>query len=229
MVLTIQDAPPWEAPFRPPDGLPAEIRVEGDRVLVAGVAYRGEIRPAAGTATLVRLPRGAEPLHVLLKVALSSVLPLSGGLLLHAAGLAAPSGTVVFFGPSGAGKSTLAALSPFPVLSDELVALLGPPPFRGLATGFWGTLPEASRDAPGGAVRALVQLAKGPSFELSRLAPVPALRRLVGVALMPPVAEVWSRALAVLGSAVAAVPVYQMAWSPEEPPWERLARAGVVA
>lgn len=229
LVLTVEEGAPWKTPFRPPDGLPAEIVVEGDRVLVRGAAYRGEVRPGSGTARLVRVPGAAEPLHVLSKVALSCLLPLSGGLLLHAAGVAAPSGAVLFFGPSGAGKSTLAGLSPYPVLSDELVALLGPPPFRGLPTGFWGTLPETAGSARGGPVGALVELEKGPAFGLARLSPAGALRRLLGVALMPPVPSVWSAALGVLGSAVAELPVYRMAWSPEEPPWERLEQAGVVA
>lgn len=194
-----------------------------------GAAYRGEVVPATGTARLVRREGGAEPLHVLLKVALSCALPLSGGLLLHAAGIAVPSGTLLFFGPSGAGKSTLAATSPFSVLSDELVALLGPPPFRGAATGFWGTLPEPQDVAPEGEVRALVELAKGPRFELERLSPRTALRRLLGVALMPPVPAVWSAALAVLGNAADTVPAWRMSWSPEEPPWDRLLEEGVVA
>jgi hypothetical protein len=31
---------------------------------------------------------------------------------------------VAFFGPSGAGKSTIAGTSPYPVLSDEMVAIV---------------------------------------------------------------------------------------------------------
>jgi hypothetical protein len=42
----------------------------------------------------------------------------------------------------------------------------------------------------------------------------------VPVPLAPPL---WSRALAAVARLVQEVPAYRMEWTPDEPPWERLA------
>ena len=132
---------------------------------------------------------------------------------------------VVFFGPSGAGKTTVASTSPFPVLSDELVAVAPGRPFDLVRSGFWG------EGGPGGRRRAplalLVDLAKGPTLRLTRLRPAEAAGRVLGSVPVPHAPPLWSRALAVVADLVQRVPVYRMEWSPYEPPWERL--AGVLA
>jgi hypothetical protein len=151
-------------------------------------------------------------------------LPVIGGLPLHAAGVVVEGRGVAFFGPSGAGKSTLAATAPFPVLSDELVALAPGAPFQLVRSGFWG---EGGESGPAGPapLRALVDLAKGPAFRLTRLRPAEAAGRVLASTPVPLAPPLWSRALAVVAALVGQVPVYRMEWTPAEPPWERLAGA----
>jgi hypothetical protein len=109
------------------------------------------------------------------------------------------------------------------VLSDELVAVVRDDgQFALEATGFWGTLGQG--DAPPGTfpLTALVELAKGDRFALDLLSPREALRRLVGVTLVPPGPPLWTAALGVIGRLAAAVPCYRMAWAKDEPPFAAL-------
>lgn len=220
--LSLSNDVPWEGAdvgaFA--DNAPATIVVTGERVRIAHRRYLAEIRPDEHVGCLYRRDFDGGALGITLRVALSTRLPLEGGLPLHAAGVLAGAVGLAFFGPSGAGKSTLAATSPWPVLSDELVVAAGSP-FRLLGAGFWGTL--GPREATAGArLSALVELAKGPRFHLSRLSRRTALRRLLGVILVPPHPSVWREALIVLGRLVDAVPVYRMTWSPAQLPWAAL-------
>lgn len=188
--------------------------------------FAAEIDAFAGTARLERRTELDFALVLTLRTALAARLPALGGLPLHAAGLVLGDAGVAFFGVSGAGKSTLAAQAPGPVLSDELVAVVPGPPYGLAASGYWGTL--AGRAGAGGGVaplRALVELAKGPGFRLDRLDAREAARRLAGVTMVPPSPALWGAALAVVARLVAAVPVYRMAWSPAEPPFEALSRS----
>ena len=149
--------------------------------------------------------------------------------MLHAAGLERGGSGLVFFGRSGIGKTTLAAHSPWPVLSDELVAVLPPlrpnEPSRICGTPFRKPVPgpRPSLEAPG--LRALVELAQGPRFVLERLDARLALRRLMSSAAVPAAPPVWSAALSVIGRLVREVPCYRMAWSLDEPPFDGLAEA----
>jgi hypothetical protein len=218
---------PW-AP-RQRDAAPghtAEVEWEGGLVHVRHPTFLAVIDPSERTGRLWRGTREAYPLEITLRVALSSCLPFDGGLPIHAAGLVAEAGGLVFFGPSGAGKSTLAGLSPWPVLSDELVAVVpspsSPTGFALVKTGFWGTLGEGNPPAGACPLAAIVELDKGRPFALERLSPTTALRRLIPSVLVPSGPPVWEAALAVLGRAVARVPAYRMTWSPDEPPWAAL-------
>ncbi len=73
------------------------------------------------------------------------------------------------------------------------------------------------------ALALLVDLAKGPAFTLTRLAPAEAAGRVLASAPVPLAPPLWSRALAVAATLVREVPVQRMEWDPAEPPWDRLA------
>jgi hypothetical protein len=227
--LTLEREPPWSSDDLSlfPERGPAVVDWVEGRVRVSHATFVAELDPRERFGRLFRKVDEAYPLEITLRTALASRLPLEGGVPLHAAGIVLEDGrSVAFFGPSGAGKSTLAGTSRDPVLSDELVALVPGPPFALEATGFWGTLGQG--DAPPGTfpLAALVELAKGDRFALERIDPKIALRRLVGVTLVPVGPPLWDAALGVLGRLAVAVPCYRMAWSKDEPPWEGL-RAGL--
>jgi hypothetical protein len=198
------------------DWIDGAVRVSHER-------FHARIDPFAARGRLWRGESGSAGLRATLRAALSSRLPIAGGLPLHAAGVVLGDEAFVFFGPSGAGKSTLASFAPGPVLSDELIAVTPARPFAVAATSVWGTL--GVRDAPKEAfpLRALVELARGPGMSLSRLEPSVALRRLIAVTLVPVGPPLWARALHTLGELVQAVPVWRMSWAPGALDWARLA------
>jgi hypothetical protein len=226
--LILERDAPWSSDDTSlfPDRGPAVVDWVDGRVRVSHATFVAELDPQRRAGRLFRKVEEAYPLEITLRVALASRLPLDGGVPLHAAGLVLDGRSVAFFGPSGAGKSTLAGTSRDPVLSDELVAVVPGPPPALESTGFWGTLGPG--DAPPGSfpLAALVELAKGDRFALEPIDPRTALRRLVGVTLVPPGPPLWSAALGVLGRLSAAVPCYRMTWSKDEPPWDAL-RAGL--
>jgi hypothetical protein len=191
-------------------------------------AFRAEIEPFRKQARVVTADVSALGLVTTLRVALACWLPLEGGLVLHAAGLERGRAGIAFHGASGAGKTTLAGCSPWPVLSDELVALVpdGSGTFRLRGTPF--------RKRPAGAVapvspeprlHALVELEKGPAFELARVDRKPAFRKLLDSAAVPAIPPVWNEALSAIGRLSREVPCYRMAWSPADPPFGALAEA----
>lgn len=222
--LEVVGEPPFEAREEdaPPPGEPARLEWVSERLRLAHRGLRAELDPGRRSGVLFRTTTGPSSLELTLKVAVAACLPLEGGICLHAAGIVIGGRAHVFFGPSGAGKSTLSGLSPFPVLSDEMVAIEGPAPFRVRATGFWGTLDRV--DAPRGdyPLAGLYELGKGDRFHLEPLEAGAAFRRLLGVALVPPGPALWSSALGVVGLLCRAVPVRRMTWSLTEDPWERL-------
>jgi hypothetical protein len=199
-------------------GRPATVHATNDGVRLSHAAATGEFDIARRHAWLVRSQTDGAALRLMLRTALVSALPDAGGVALHAAGVAMSGRGVAFFGVSGAGKSTLSQTSPFPVLSDELVAVHGG---RLHATGFWGSMGEGVPAVSSVPLGALVELAKGP-FKLERLEPRAALRRLIGVLIVPLHPRLWSQALAVAGRLVQEVPVFRMQWSLDAPPWSRL-------
>jgi len=191
--------------------------------------FEAEVDVLGGRARIRRTEGPAIGLITTLRIALSGGLPVRGGLVIHAAGMEHEGRGLVFFGPSGIGKTTLATRSPWPMLSDELVALL--PRGAGEAYRVSGTAfrrPVPGSRAPAVAdpkLLALVELAQGPGFELEKLDPPVALRRLLGSITVPPGPPLWTAALAVVGGLVRDVPCYRMAWSLDESPFEPLASA----
>ncbi len=223
--LRLVTTPPWPVAGDLAQGASARVSEAGGRVRVTHTHFLAEIDAAQGCGRLFSPCRSGAGLGVSLRLALASWLPSCGGLPLHAAGVVSDGSGLAFFGPSGAGKSTLAASSPFRVLSDELVVVRGAPPHL-MASGFWGSLADASMVAPPAApLLALVELAKGRRFRLSCLHPEPALRRLLRAMLVPPVAHLWRPALDVAAHLVRRVPTFRMEWSPDAPPWTALIRA----
>jgi len=211
-------------------GAPADVQSPDRRVLeVRHASFQARLDVWGGVGEL-RRPRGlAFPLEISLRVAMAARLPLAGGLPLHAAGIVVDGRGVAFFGPSGAGKSTLAGLSPYPVLSDEMIAVQGGDAFSLAASGFWGTFgtgPALTGTFP---LAAIVELGKALTVRWEALPPDRALRRLIPSILVPPAATVWNTALAVLGRLVRAVPVYRMEWAPGAPPWRDVARLATKA
>jgi hypothetical protein len=218
--LRLVAEPPWTSPEPHPSKGPATIDWVEGRVRVGHAGFVAELDPVNLAGSLFRAPGWASGLEVALRTALCSRLPLDGGLPLHAAGIALDGRGVVFFGPSGAGKSTLASLSPHPVLSDELVAVVpGRPGYSLTATGFWGTLAGGRAHTGSWPLAALIELDKGPGVRFSRLGTRDALVRLVGVLMVPPGPPLWAAALQTLGRLIREVPVERLSWSPAEAHW----------
>ncbi len=126
-------------------------------------------------------------LRGLLQLALAGLLPLSGGLSLHAASLVFRGQAYVFLGPSGVGKSTLVATSGGePALGDEVALLRGQAGgWRAYASPFWSDdegLPLQSRgaDPAGYPVARLLFLRQRPTLERRRLDPDVAADALLG-------------------------------------------------
>jgi hypothetical protein len=224
--VELVEAPPWTSddPALFPQWEPAVQRWSDGRLLCSHRSFTAEIDPFSGRVRLHRREERAYPLEAVIRTAMMARLPLLGGLPLHAAGVVVEGRGVAFFGPSGAGKTTVASTSPFPVLSDELVAVAPGRPFDLVRSGFWGERPASGRAEPA-PLSLLVDLAKGPTFGLTRLRPAEAAGRVLASVPVPLAPPLWSRALAVVAALVGEVPVYRMEWTPAEPPWERLAGA----
>jgi hypothetical protein len=214
---------PWSSddPALFPQEEPPVLRWSDDRLLSSHRSFTAEIRPFEGRARLYRRAVAPYPIQAVVRAAMMARLPLVGGLPFHAAGIDVDGGGVVFFGPSGAGKTTLASTSPFPVLSDELVAVNAGDPFVLVRSGFWGLGRSSARPGPVRLV-ALVDLAKGEHLALTPLPPAAAAARIVASVPVPLAAPLWSPALRVVADLVERTPVYRMEWTPDEPPWERL-------
>jgi len=208
--IRIEDGAPQVQPHAPVDGEPAEIRVDGDRVLVIHQRLTSEIDPFRYEAVVHR-GAGAETfaIEVAMRTALGCRLPLESGVLLHSAGIVVKGRAYVFYGVSGAGKSTLASFMTN-VLSDELVAIRDG---FGRATGFWGTLDAA--DAPSGAypLAATIELARGAGVSIDRLAARNARRALLLATVVPPHPRLWTAALRVV-ERLSTFPAFRLAWTP---------------
>lgn len=210
------------------DDAPAAVSWAGDRVRVRHRRVEAELDPFAGRGWLRRDTSVGWPVEVTLRTALAARLPLEGGLPLHAAGVVVTGGRgVAFHGPSGAGKSTLAAEAPYPVLSDEMVALVpsGSNGYVLTATGTWGT--HGRGEAPAGVfpLAGVCALDKGTGTRIDRLAALAALRGLIPSTLVPPGPPLWSAALGVIGRVARDVPAYRLTWHPAHSPWAALERA----
>jgi hypothetical protein len=224
--VELVEDPPWtsEDPALFPQWEPAVQRWSDGRLLCSHRSFTAEINPFSGQARLHRREERAYPLEAVIRTSMMARLPLLGGLPLHAAGVVVGGRGIALFGPSGAGKTTVASTSPFPVLSDELVAIAPGRPFGLVRSGFWGEGRASERTGPA-PLALLVDLAKGPALRLTRLRPAEAAGRLLASVPVPLAAPLWSRAVAVAAEIVREIPVDRMEWAPAEPPWERLAGA----
>ena len=222
--VELVETPPWTSddPALFPQWEPAVQRWSGGRLRCSHRSFTAEIDPFSGRARLHRREERAYPLETVIRTTMMARLPLLGGLPLHAAGVVVEGRGVAFFGPSGAGKTTVASTSPFPVLSDELVAVAPGRPFDLVRSGFWGEGPASGRTGPA-PLSLLVDLSKGAALRLTRLRPAEAAGRVLASVPVPLAPPLWSRALAVVAALVRELPVYRMEWAPAEPPWEGLA------
>ena len=219
--LDLVVSPLWPADLDAFDDYAPAIIVPSEGGLrVTHRRFVAELDPAGLRGRVFRRDETGGALEIAVRIALQARLPLAGSLPLHSAGVAIDGCGLAFFGESGAGKTTLSRACPWPVLSDEMVALTGPD-WQLTATGFWGAggAGDAVASIP---LRGLVELAKGPLLEFERLEPRAALRRLLRSVLVPPQTLVWGPALSLLGELVREVPVYRMAWNPLHLPWPDL-------
>jgi len=222
--LRIVDQKPFDADFTSfPEGGASELIWEGDTLRVSHNRFLGLVRPRLRTAEVYRRADESFVLSSMFRASLIARLPFEGGLPLHAASTVIDGKAVIFFGVSGAGKSTLSSTSPFPLLSDELTAvLLRGAHFLATASGHWGTF-SVPRPFPGQfPISALIGLKKAPTLSIRAIDRRDALRHLLQVVLVPPGTMVWQQVISNVASLSAAVPCYEMAWSPRQPPWDEV-------
>lgn len=137
--------------------------------------------------------------HQLATVAVPLTLAERGSAAIHASGIVAPAGAVLFAGPSGRGKSTTSFLASglgFAPLADDAIVFAGSPAegigvFAG-GTGFWAT-PRAAAAARGD---------DGAGLSDDR-----ASRRIERAAAVPPAGAVRVAAIAVLAERANALSV----------------------
>jgi hypothetical protein len=222
-VLHLVDQPPWHEPVTAgaDANRTAELIPDGDCIRVRHRCFSALLENSRGRGYLYRSIDREYALEITLRIAMCCRLPAIGGIALHAAGIIVNGCSVVFFGPSGAGKTTIAGIAPYPVISDELVAVT-PDSWSAQTTGFWSVQQPPPGTRYSTPLVALVELAKAPELELRRLEPMDAFRRLLGVTVLPPAAQLWQLATDALARLVAEVPVWRMHWSPSQPPWGRI-------
>ncbi len=199
------------------DGEPALIDSDGENITVSHARFEALVDPFRRTATIHCLEENEEfAAGITHRAALSAILPLDGGVLLHSAGIVVDGRAIAFFGVSGAGKSTLSALVDERVLSDELIAIR--PEGSGFvveATGIWGELdprPPVEGSFP---LAHLIALDRGGDLRFERLDPREAARAIVGVTMVSPHPTLWRAAMNVVAK-LAHLPVSRMWWTPSK-------------
>jgi len=200
-----------------PDGEPAHIDSNGTEITVQHARFSAFIDPFARTGT-IRCLEGDRAFATELthRAALSAILPLEGGVLLHSAGIVIDGNAIAFFGPSGAGKSTLASLVEEPALSDELILIRRDgDAFVAEASGTWGEL--GARPAIEGRfpLAHLVALGRGEHATLDSLGVHEAARLLIAVMVVPPQPELWRAAMNVVEK-LARLPTSRLRWTPSK-------------
>lgn len=218
-VLQVADEPPFVPSSPLPAGQPARIQGAGSRVQVDHSTFVAEIDPITKTGRLYRNGLEAFPLQATLRTALVSLLPGFGGVPLHAAGIVIDGRAHIFYGVSGAGKSTLAERSPYPVLSDEMVAICRDGDrFYASATGFWGSLDRD--EAPHGyfPLAGIYSIRKGSPLAITTLEES-SLRRLLEVLLVPALPSLWTLALEVVQHLSRDIPQLELTWHSGDDPW----------
>jgi hypothetical protein len=210
--LTVEDAPPHSTA---PDGEPATIHVDDDLVRVDHARFDATIDPF-GRRVMLRCVEEDRlfATEITVRAAMSALLPLEGGVLLHSAGIVIGERGVAFFGPSGAGKSTLSSLVDAPVLSDELIAITRDgDDFFVRATGFWGEMEERPFIDHAYPLVHLVELSRGDDVAFDALSMRETARALVGVTVVPPHARLWRAALPIV-NALSRVASSRLRWKP---------------
>jgi hypothetical protein len=208
-----------------------EPRVEQDE---AGLHLRHDqfhgFLPVAGEPVLTIYEPGPDPgdatwvmvVDSFLRLGLAKLLAARGGLMFHAAGIAAEGAGYVFFGPSGSGKTTVCQLS-HParrILCDEIVAVrpegsgarLYGTPFAGA----WGD--SLAEDVP---LRGMFWLKQAPHHRVVPLDDATAVRGLLESAVaydLSPAGLIAS--LEAATALIHRVPVAQLEFRPEETLWE---------
>lgn len=205
----------------------SRIDAGGDLLRVGNRAFSAELNFALRSVSLHRNDQGDGSLRLTLRAIATSFLPTTGWIPLHAAAVDTGASSLAFCGRSGAGKSTLAATSPFPLLSDEMVAVrVRPALARG--TSFWGdSVCKAPLGRASVPLRAIVMLEKSREFFLDRLTPSEAARTLVAATLTPATPAVWPLVLSQLARVVEQIDVYRMGWWKDEAPWGKLRAVGL--
>ncbi|HKQ62217.1 MAG TPA: hypothetical protein VJS92_13080 [Candidatus Polarisedimenticolaceae bacterium] len=162
----------------------------------------------------------------LFRLLCSFLLMQKGGVLIHASAVVDGSGAWVFSGPSGSGKTTIAGLAgDRVVLNDETIALRpAPRGWQACATPFYGsggpTMARVNDRAP---VRGLCFLRKSSRFAHRRLTPTEVVSRAFPEVMLPKRdARVAERLLATLASLAAAVPAWELAFTPDPAIWSYL-------
>jgi hypothetical protein len=210
----------------PPSGNSTILRWDGLVLLMSNPILTARLDFTTRKVAFQRSDADGRSLQILLRTLLTCELPRRGMLPLHAGAAIVDGRTIVFIGRSGAGKSTLAALSPHPLLSDELVAIN---PARGtsMETGFWGNAvirPVAHRgEVP---IRALLSLEKAQSNSLQGHTPAEAARSIVAATLVP-ASPLWSEALPLIDQASQSLAVRHLSWNKNQSPWPMIAASAV--
>lgn len=204
------------------DAGPPEISWRGETLLLSNSWMFAEIDGETRRGQLYRQRDDSVALYHAMRGAVVCEMPSKNVLPLHSAGVVTPDGTIVFVGRSGAGKTTISSISPFQLLSDELVAVRVDARVTAFASGFWGGM--AGHVSPPGEfpVRAIIELEHGGAFHLERLRASAALRLLTTVVAVPPSPRLWRDVLSLATALVERVPTYRMAWALHEPPWQQL-------
>jgi hypothetical protein len=195
------------------NGGPDDVRVDGeaDCFRLRRHDFHGTVDTAGRVASLEVATARDTTVDSALRVVMSLVLAVEGGLLVHAASLARGDRGYVFAGPSGSGKTTLARLSGATLLSDELSIV------RRRADGvtchgtpFWGELARGgdNRTVP---LAGLYRLRKAAAHGRRPLARGPALAALLENVLWfsrDPAAV--RRVVALAGETIERVPCYEL-------------------
>lgn len=186
--------------------------------------------PPAGDAVLTIFEAGpapADPTWVmsvdsLLRMCFAQLLAARGGMMFHAAGIAAGDAGYVFFGPSGSGKTTVCQLSAGSrrILCDEVVAVRPDGPGARLYgtpfAGAWGD--SLAEDVP---LRGMFWLKQAPHHRVRRLEDATAVRALLESAVtydLSPAGLIGT--LEAATALIHRVPVTQLEFAPKETLWE---------
>jgi hypothetical protein len=218
-------SPPWvstDPALYPHDG-PAVVSSDQRRVRLSHRAMTAELDLESHNAKLFRVSPLPFALVQTLRAAVISLLVTDRGVAVHAAATVIGEDAVLFPGISGAGKTSIASSSPFPLMTDELVAVRQRETFVAQGTFFWGGIKIAAADTAPHRIAAICFPEKGSHFQLRALTPAEAARRIMQCVMVPPVNEMWQSALQVVSALVAEVPAYSLSWRLPAPDWDAIA------